>query len=200
MTERVMTTGQVAQVFSVNINTVIKWFDDGKLEGFRLPESNERRIYRDSVRAFMTAHGIAEDLLTAFDATHVVKKRGRKPGGASAARPNATAAAGAPPAAARAELQRGALSAATATAAATGPASGPQLADTGQPLRHRAEHDAPAERAGQAGDADNTQRTVCAVGRWVLLVRGVASGGAARRWVARQRAHADSAAMPAVAA
>jgi|GEM_PF-2144201 len=95
MTERVMTTGQVAQVFSVNINTVIKWFDDGKLEGFRLPESNERRIYRDSVRAFMTSHGIAEDLLTAFDATHVVKKRGRKPGGASAARPNATAAAGA---------------------------------------------------------------------------------------------------------
>ena len=95
MTERVMTTGQVAQVFSVNINTVIKWFDDGKLEGFRLPESNERRIYRDSVRAFMSAHGITEDLLAAFDATHVVKKRGRKPGGASAARPSAQAAQGA---------------------------------------------------------------------------------------------------------
>jgi len=95
MTERVMTTGQVAQVFSVNINTVIKWFDDGKLEGFRLPESNERRIYRDSVRAFMNVHGIAEDLLVAFDATHVVKRRGRKPGSVAAARVSGAAAQGA---------------------------------------------------------------------------------------------------------
>ena len=64
---RVFTTGQVAKVFSVNINTVIKWFDEGKLEGFRLPRSNERRIYRESVLEFMDTHDIAPALLESFD-------------------------------------------------------------------------------------------------------------------------------------
>ena len=77
---RVMTTGQVARVFNVNINTVIKWFDEGKLEGFRLPRSNERRIYRESVQAFMKLHGITDDLLRVYEENRVVKKRGRKPG------------------------------------------------------------------------------------------------------------------------
>ncbi|MCB9524405.1 MAG: PilZ domain-containing protein [Myxococcales bacterium] len=75
---RVFTTGQVARIFSVNINTVIKWFDDGKLEGFRLPRSNERRIYRESVVDFMESHDIAPELLQAFDDEQGNKgKRGR---------------------------------------------------------------------------------------------------------------------------
>lgn len=65
--QRVFTTGQVARIFSVNINTVIKWFDEDKLNGFRLPRSNERRIYRESVEGFMDEHGISRDLLTEFD-------------------------------------------------------------------------------------------------------------------------------------
>jgi excisionase family DNA binding protein len=80
---RVFTTGQVAKIFSVNINTVIKWFDDGKLEGFRLPRSNERRIYRESVLEFMKEHDISLDLLQAFDDERR-SKRGRR--GADAAR------------------------------------------------------------------------------------------------------------------
>ena len=83
MTTRVFTTGQVARIFSVNINTVIKWFDDAKLAGFRLPRSNERRIYRESVLAFMEQHDISTDLLHAFDEEQATKgKRGRrkKPG------------------------------------------------------------------------------------------------------------------------
>ncbi len=76
---RVLTTGQVARIFSVNINTVIKWFDEGKLDGFRLPRSNERRIYRDSVLSFMEAHDISPELLKAFDEERSAK-RGRKPG------------------------------------------------------------------------------------------------------------------------
>ena len=83
---RVMTTGQVARVFNVNINTVIKWFDEGKLEGFRLPRSNERRIYRESVQAFMKLHGITDDLLRVYEENRVVKKRGRKPGSTLASR------------------------------------------------------------------------------------------------------------------
>lgn len=78
---RVLTTGQVAQIFSVNINTVIKWFDEGKLGGFRLPRSNERRIYRESVVDFMTAHGITPELLKVFEDTRGTRKRGRKPAG-----------------------------------------------------------------------------------------------------------------------
>lgn len=76
--KRVFTTGQVARIFNVNINTVIKWFDEGKLEGFRLPRSNERRIYRDSVQSFMTEHGISADLLRDFDEELNARKRGKK--------------------------------------------------------------------------------------------------------------------------
>ncbi len=75
---RVFTTGQVARIFSVNINTVIKWFDDAKLEGFRLPRSNERRIYRESVIDFMEQHDISAELLRAFDDEQENKgKRGK---------------------------------------------------------------------------------------------------------------------------
>lgn len=82
---KVMTTGQVARVFSVNINTVIKWFDEGKLAGFRLPRSNERRIYRESVLAFMKEHGIADELLRTYEDNQKVRRRGRKPGSTAAA-------------------------------------------------------------------------------------------------------------------
>jgi excisionase family DNA binding protein len=79
--QRVYTTGQVARVFNVNINTVIKWFDEGKLEGFRLPRSNERRIYRASVTSFMEEHGISPDLLHEFDEQRSKRRRGRRAGG-----------------------------------------------------------------------------------------------------------------------
>ena len=75
--QRVFTTGQVAKIFSVNINTVIKWFDEGKLEGFRLPRSNERRIYRESVVEFMRKHDIATELLDEFVAQ--LKKNQKRP-------------------------------------------------------------------------------------------------------------------------
>lgn len=81
---RVFTTGQVARVFSVNINTVIKWFDEGKLKGFRLPRSNERRIYRESVLEFMEAHEISTDLLRVFDEEEGNRRRSRASGRTSA--------------------------------------------------------------------------------------------------------------------
>ena len=75
---RVFTTGQVARIFSVNINTVIKWFDEGKLKGFRLPSSNERRIYRESIVEFMKEHEISTDLLRVFDDELNSRKRSRR--------------------------------------------------------------------------------------------------------------------------
>lgn len=73
--QRIFTTGQVARVLSVNINTVIKWFDERRLDGFRLPRSNERRIYRESVQRFMREHGISASLLDEFD-TEIRAQRG----------------------------------------------------------------------------------------------------------------------------
>ncbi len=61
--KKVFTTGAIARLFGININTVIKWFDEGKLEGFRLPISNDRRIPLGSLRKFMTTHQIPMDLL-----------------------------------------------------------------------------------------------------------------------------------------
>lgn len=75
---RVFTTGQVARIFSVNINTVIKWFDENKLKGFRLPSSNERRIYRESIVEFMKEHEISTDLLRVFDEEVSSRNRSRR--------------------------------------------------------------------------------------------------------------------------
>ncbi|MCB1154022.1 MAG: PilZ domain-containing protein [Deltaproteobacteria bacterium] len=63
MAKKVFTTGDVARLLGININTVIKWFDDGKLDGFRLPTSHERRIPRSALRSFMIEHHIPLDLL-----------------------------------------------------------------------------------------------------------------------------------------
>ncbi|RJO71744.1 MAG: helix-turn-helix domain-containing protein [Myxococcales bacterium] len=60
---KVLTTGAVARLLDVNINTVIKWFDDGEIQGFRLPGSNDRRIPVDSLRDFMRRYAMPLDLL-----------------------------------------------------------------------------------------------------------------------------------------
>ena len=55
---KTFTTGQVAQVMDVSIQTVIRLVDDGKLKGFKIPGSRFRRISRDSLVSFMTANNI----------------------------------------------------------------------------------------------------------------------------------------------
>lgn len=54
----VLTTGQVAEICHVAPNTVSKWVDTGRLRGYRIPGSRERRIPRDHLVAFMRAHGL----------------------------------------------------------------------------------------------------------------------------------------------
>lgn len=61
--KKVFTTGAVARLFGININTVIKWFDEGKIDGFRLPISNDRRIPIGSLKSFMINNNIPMDLL-----------------------------------------------------------------------------------------------------------------------------------------
>ena len=59
----VLTTGEVAKICHVAPRTVSKWFDAGKLRGYRIPGSRDRRIPVGQLLAFMRAHGIPTDAL-----------------------------------------------------------------------------------------------------------------------------------------
>lgn len=49
----VFTTGEIARIFGVNINTVVKWFEVGLLKGYKLPGSDARRVPRDELVEFL---------------------------------------------------------------------------------------------------------------------------------------------------
>lgn len=58
--KEVYTTGQVAKICNVAPRTVSKWFDVGKLKGYRLPGSRDRRIYQDDLLAFLRENGMRD--------------------------------------------------------------------------------------------------------------------------------------------
>jgi excisionase family DNA binding protein len=49
----VFTTGEVAELFDVNINTVVKWLEDGLLKGFKFPGLTARRVPRKELLDFI---------------------------------------------------------------------------------------------------------------------------------------------------
>jgi len=51
--KRIFTTGDIAKIFEVNINTVVKWFEEGLLKGYKLPNSTARRVPRAELIEFM---------------------------------------------------------------------------------------------------------------------------------------------------
>ena len=57
----VLTTGQVAEICNVAPRTVTKWFDSGRLKGYRIPGSKDRRIPTNELIRFMKAHDIPTD-------------------------------------------------------------------------------------------------------------------------------------------
>jgi excisionase family DNA binding protein len=57
----VLTTGEVAKICNVAPRTVSKWFDSGKLKGYRIPGSKDRRIPVPQLIRFMRAHDIPLD-------------------------------------------------------------------------------------------------------------------------------------------
>jgi excisionase family DNA binding protein len=61
--KRVFTTGEAAQVCKVSQQTIIRCFDSGRLEGFRVPGSRFRRIPRDELIRFMKSNDIPTDIL-----------------------------------------------------------------------------------------------------------------------------------------
>jgi excisionase family DNA binding protein len=55
---KVFTTGQVAKICKVAPRTVSKWFDSGRLRGYRIPGSQDRRIPREYLIKFLKEHGM----------------------------------------------------------------------------------------------------------------------------------------------
>lgn len=54
--KKVFTTGQVAKICKVAPRTVSKWFDSGRLVGYRIPGSQDRRIPREHLIRFLKEH------------------------------------------------------------------------------------------------------------------------------------------------
>jgi excisionase family DNA binding protein len=54
----IFTTGQVAKICKVAPRTVSKWFDSGRLHGYRIPGSQDRRIPRQHLIRFLKEHGM----------------------------------------------------------------------------------------------------------------------------------------------
>lgn len=54
----VFTTGQVARLCGVAQQTVSVWFDAGRLKGYRVPGSKDRRVPRADLLAFLRENGM----------------------------------------------------------------------------------------------------------------------------------------------
>lgn len=57
----VYTTGEAAEICKLSQQTVIRCFDSGQLQGFRVPGSKFRRIPHDALVRFMKDHNIPMD-------------------------------------------------------------------------------------------------------------------------------------------
>lgn len=58
----VLTTGQVSRICNVAPRTVCRWFDSGRLRGYRIPGSKDRRIPIFELTRFMKAHNMPMEL------------------------------------------------------------------------------------------------------------------------------------------
>lgn len=56
--KKVFTTGQVAKICKVAPRTVHKWFDSGRLKGYHVPGSKDRRIPREQLIRFLKEHSM----------------------------------------------------------------------------------------------------------------------------------------------
>ena len=61
--KKIFTTGEAAQVCKVSQQTIIRCFDAGRLQGFRVPGSKFRRIPREELIRFMQHNGIPTEPL-----------------------------------------------------------------------------------------------------------------------------------------
>lgn len=55
---KILTIGQCAKICKVAPRTVSKWFDSGRLKGYRIPGSQDRRVPQEYLVKFMNEHGL----------------------------------------------------------------------------------------------------------------------------------------------
>lgn len=55
---KVFTTTKVAEICEVSRSTVLKWFDSGRLKGYRFPGSHVRKIPREYLKRFLKENGM----------------------------------------------------------------------------------------------------------------------------------------------
>jgi hypothetical protein len=67
-----LTTGEVADICGVAPRTVGSWFDTGKLKGWRIPGSKDRRISLRSLVAFMKENGMDPSVIPNWRSVGVV--------------------------------------------------------------------------------------------------------------------------------
>lgn len=61
--KNIFTTDEVAKICKVAPRTVSKWFDSGRLRGYRIPGSQDRRIPREYLIRFLKEHGFSTNEL-----------------------------------------------------------------------------------------------------------------------------------------
>jgi len=61
--KKLYTTGEVAKICNLSQQTIIRCFDAGRVEGFRIPGSKFRRIPHESLIKFMQSNDIPVDSL-----------------------------------------------------------------------------------------------------------------------------------------
>lgn len=61
--KQVFTTGEAAELCNVSQQTIIRCFDNGRLNGFRVPGSRFRRIPREDLIVFMKDNGMSLEAL-----------------------------------------------------------------------------------------------------------------------------------------
>ncbi len=61
--KKIFTTGEAAKVCKVSQQTIIRCFDSGRLQGFRVPGSKFRRIPREELVRFMRSNDIPLDAI-----------------------------------------------------------------------------------------------------------------------------------------
>lgn len=64
--KKIFTTGEAARVCKVSQQTIIRCFDSGRLQGFRVPGSKFRRIPREELIRFMKANQIPVEIVEGY--------------------------------------------------------------------------------------------------------------------------------------
>lgn len=70
--KQVFTMGEVAELCNVAIRTASKWFDTGRLKGYRVPGALDRRVPRANLIRFLRDHGMPLGLLEVDERAHVL--------------------------------------------------------------------------------------------------------------------------------